>query len=99
MKSDKQLDREIFKASEFVNSFPNYDPSNKAQALGFIILETLQWARGKRVDKPSARWPALREMDRLTKIITDTGMTAQEFARAYNGPEGDAAAAAIRSKR
>ncbi len=95
MRSDKQIDREIAKACDFVNSFPNYDPTNAAQTLGFAVLNALEWARGKRVEKPSERWGPLAW---LTKVITKSGMTARGFARAYNGPEGDAAADKLRGK-
>lgn len=99
MKTNEQIEREIKLATDFVNSFPKFDPTNQAQTLGFAVLDALEWARGKRVDRPSLRWPGLTEMARLTKIITDSGMSAQAFSDALSGPEGDAIADAKRGKR
>ncbi len=47
MKTAAQLDREIHAVADFVNSFPKYDPANAAQARGFLVLNALEWARGR----------------------------------------------------
>ena len=60
MKTPAQLDREIHACADFVNSFPKYDPQNAAQARGFLVLEALEWARGRLHKKRPSE--ALREM-------------------------------------
>ncbi len=60
MKSKDQLDREIHACIDFVNSFTRYDRDNAAQARGFLVLEALEWARGKLHRKRPS--DALRQM-------------------------------------
>jgi hypothetical protein len=47
MKTSKQLDEEIDRVCDYVNSFPRYDAQNSEQKRGFELLEVLEWVRGR----------------------------------------------------
>ena len=64
MKTKYQLDREIKRVADFVNSFPCYDPLNYAQAQGFAVLNALEWAAGRRTNVMQPSYELQRKFKR-----------------------------------